>query len=46
MKVLLDTHCWLWSHFEPEKLSTRAAAVLEDLANAVFFQPPAAGRLP
>src|ERR1044071_5664059 len=37
MKILLDTHCWLWSHFEPDKLGARAAAVLKDLGNEVFF---------
>lgn len=28
MKVLLDTHVWIWSQEQPEKLGRRAAAVL------------------
>lgn len=37
MRILLDTHCWLWSYFEPEKLNARAVTILEDLDHEVFF---------
>jgi PIN domain nuclease of toxin-antitoxin system len=37
VKILLDTHCWLWSYFEPEKLNPKAVAILEDLNHEVFF---------
>ena len=37
MRILLDTHCWLWSYFEPEKLNARAVTILEDLNHEVFF---------
>jgi PIN domain nuclease of toxin-antitoxin system len=30
MRVLLDTHIWLWSRSEPRRLSRRVARVLED----------------
>ena len=28
MRLLLDTHIWLWSLVEPNRLSANAAAVL------------------
>jgi len=37
VRILLDTHCWLWSYFEPEKLNARAVTILEDLDYEVFF---------
>jgi PIN domain nuclease of toxin-antitoxin system len=37
VRILLDTHCWLWSYFEPEKLNVKAVSVLEDLDHEVFF---------
>jgi PIN domain nuclease of toxin-antitoxin system len=37
VKILLDTHCWLWSYFEPEKLNARAVTILEDFEHEVFF---------
>lgn len=39
MKYLLDTHIWLWSFFEPEKLHTRIVKVLEDEGNELFISP-------
>ena len=36
MKILLDTHVWLWAILEPSKLGKRAAAVLEDGENELW----------
>lgn len=35
MKLLLDTHAFLWSAFSPRKLSARARAAVVDSDNAV-----------
>lgn len=37
MKLLLDTHVWLWATSWPERLAPRARDVIEDGANEVFF---------
>ncbi len=37
MKILLDTQCWLWSYFEPERLNRKAVKVLEEIDNEVFL---------
>jgi PIN domain nuclease of toxin-antitoxin system len=37
VRILLDTHCWLWSYFAPAKLNPRAVTILEDLNHEVFF---------
>jgi PIN domain nuclease of toxin-antitoxin system len=37
MKALLDTHAFLWAVAEPEKLSKRAARVIEDEANQLLL---------
>lgn len=39
MKFLLDTHIWLWSLIEPEKLSVQIRAVLNGAHNALFLSP-------
>jgi len=39
LKLLLDTHVWLWLVLEPERLSRKAAAVVADTANEVFLSP-------
>lgn len=39
MKYLLDTHIWLWSLLEPEKLNQPMRKVLENPANAFFISP-------
>ncbi|HUY40036.1 MAG TPA: type II toxin-antitoxin system VapC family toxin [Candidatus Dormibacteraeota bacterium] len=33
MKLLLDTHCWLWLGLEPKRLGRKTRALLTDLAN-------------
>jgi PIN domain nuclease of toxin-antitoxin system len=39
MKYLLDTHIWLWSLLEPEKLNKAMREVLENPANEFFISP-------
>jgi len=37
MRILLDTHCWLWWISTPEKLDPRAQQLITDSQNKVFF---------
>lgn len=39
MKLLLDTHIWLWSFLEPERLSRRVAEALEETAIELWLSP-------
>lgn len=39
MRLLLDTHIWIWSLLEPERLSRRVARRLEDPANEIWLSP-------
>ena len=39
MKLLLDTHIWLWSLVAPERLSRRVARALEDADNELWLSP-------
>ena len=39
MKYLLDTHIWLWSLLEPEKLSQKVHAALQDAHHTFFLSP-------
>ena len=39
MKFLLDTHIWLWSLLEPEKLSDDTRDVLKNEQNTLFLSP-------
>lgn len=39
MNLLLDTHIWLWSHAEPERLTKRVAATLADEGNQLWLSP-------
>ena len=39
MKYLLDTHIWLWSLLQPEKLDENIAQVLENEDNELFISP-------
>jgi PIN domain nuclease of toxin-antitoxin system len=36
---LLDTHIWLWSRVEPDRLSTRVARRLRDPRNELWLSP-------
>ncbi len=37
MKLLLDTHIWLWGLLEPARLTQRVAAELEDPSNELWL---------
>ncbi len=39
MKLLLDTHIWLWSLGEPHRLSTRVAKALDNRDNELWLSP-------
>lgn len=55
MKILVDTHCWLWFLLTPERLSDAALDALADASNEVYVSAAVAweivikhglGRLP
>ncbi len=39
VKLLLDTHVWVWSHVSPERFSKRAAAALLSPKNELWLSP-------
>lgn len=39
MKLLLDTHIWIWSVLEPYRLSRRVAKELENADNELWLSP-------
>ncbi len=39
MKLLLDTHIWLWSALEPERLSQEICEELENSQNELWISP-------
>jgi PIN domain nuclease of toxin-antitoxin system len=39
MKLLLDTHIWLWSLGEPYRLSKRVAKELDNRQNELWLSP-------
>jgi PIN domain nuclease of toxin-antitoxin system len=39
VKLLLDTHIWLWSLAEPGRLARRVARELEDPENEIWISP-------
>ena len=39
MKLLLDTHIWIWSLFAPDKLTGAVAGHLESPANELWLSP-------
>ena len=39
MRLLLDTHIWLWSRLEPGHLARRVSRTLEDKANELWLSP-------
>jgi len=45
VKLLLDTHIWLWSTLEPERLSRRVDKALADPANELWLSPISVGEL-
>ncbi len=42
MKVLLDTQCWLWMAAAPERLSTRARALIDGVDHELFLSAASA----
>jgi|CZKD01.1.fsa_nt_gi PIN domain nuclease of toxin-antitoxin system len=39
MKLLLDTHIWIWMVLQPTRLSRRVARVLDDPENQLWLSP-------
>ena len=39
MRLLLDTHIWLWSLIEPDRLGKRTAHELQDAKNELWLSP-------
>ena len=39
MKLLLDTHVWLWIVLEPKRLSRKATRELGSAANQLWLSP-------
>lgn len=39
VRLLLDTHVWIWSHVEPERLTKRVAAALADRRHELWLSP-------
>ena len=42
MKLLLDTHCWLWMQASPERFSPGAQALVDDPDNVLLLSPVSA----
>jgi PIN domain nuclease of toxin-antitoxin system len=39
VKLLLDTHIWVWSFLEPRKIAPRIREILRDAANEKWLSP-------
>lgn len=39
MRLLLDTHIWIWSLLAPERLAVNVAAELESSQNEIWLSP-------
>jgi PIN domain nuclease of toxin-antitoxin system len=39
LNLLLDTHIWLWSHIEPERLTKRVRSALTNPKNRLWLSP-------
>jgi PIN domain nuclease of toxin-antitoxin system len=39
MKLLLDTHIWLWSSLQPDRISRRIVKELSDADNELWLSP-------
>ncbi len=37
MRILVDTHCWLWMLAQPERFSPATRELLEDAGNELFL---------
>ena len=45
MRVLLDTHVWIWCRAEPDRLSGRVRRIIESPRTAVYFSAASAWEL-
>jgi PIN domain nuclease of toxin-antitoxin system len=45
LKLLLDTHIWLWSSLEPQRIVRRVEKALTDSANELWLSPVSIGEL-
>lgn len=45
MNLLLDTHIWLWSVLEPNRLTRRVDKALRDPGNELWLSPISVGEL-
>lgn len=45
MKILLDTHCWIWMTASPERFSHPVLEMLTDSGNRLFFSAVSAWEL-
>lgn len=45
MRILLDTHIWLWSLLEPHRLNEQVVVELEDPRNELWLSPMSAWEL-
>ena len=39
MRLLLDTHIWIWSLLEPDRLGSRTRAALDEATSEVWLSP-------
>jgi PIN domain nuclease of toxin-antitoxin system len=39
MRLLLDTHIWIWNAVAPEKLGKRVAKAIQDERNQLWLSP-------
>jgi PIN domain nuclease of toxin-antitoxin system len=39
LRILLDTHIWLWAYLDPRRLGRRLLAELRDPANELWLSP-------
>jgi len=45
VKLLLDTHIWLWTTLEPQRISHRVQKALAEPANELWLSPISVGEL-
>jgi len=45
VKLLLDTHIWLWSTLEPQRLARRVEKAVADPANELWLSPVSVAEL-
>jgi PIN domain nuclease of toxin-antitoxin system len=45
VKLLLDTHIWLWSALEPQRIARGVEKALADSANELWLSPISVGEL-